>query len=226
MLLEKKDFFENEMVENKATKFYKKISLAESRVFQGILVAAILSNVFIGIMSWIIKGKQIEMLEMTHMPVKIIAIICELAIIFVILSLSRIDDYKFNKLVENGIVLRATIDISQSGTVLLGGNNGLRIHCYYELGNGEKLIFDQIKRLNIKRTFSPLVCGCAEEILNEEGCVNVLVNPTKCREYYIMFDEIGIASEKKNEAIYGEKYITKMFCIIILLEFAIWLLIF
>lgn len=218
-------FFENQELENKAIKYYRKISLEESRVFQGILVATILSNVFIGIMAWIMKEKQLEMLEMTHIHVKIAAIICEVVVIFIIFSLSKKDEYKFNKLVRNGIVLKATIDVTRSGTVLLGGNNGLRIYSYYESDNNEKLIFDQIKRLNIDRTFSPLIYGAAEEILNKEGYVNVLVNPKKCSEYYIMFDEIGITSEKK-EAVYGKKYLTRIFYIIIVVEFVIWILCF
>ena len=61
MLLEENTFFENQELENKAIKYYRKISLEESRIFQGILVVAILSNVFIGIIAWIMKEKQLEM---------------------------------------------------------------------------------------------------------------------------------------------------------------------
>ena len=218
MLLEK------ENIENRASKFYKKISFMQSRIFQGVLIAIILNNLlFMFIMSSTMEEHHFELMNMTHLGFKLNAIVCELAIAYILFYLLRGDERKFNSLEQNGILLNTTIDKNASGEIWPARTRSLRIQSYYICEDETRLVFYQVKSLNINRISETLFPGSLEEILKKEKSINVLVNPSKYNEYFIMMDEIGMLPENKDKAIYGKSNLTKILLLVLSVEYVVWI---
>ncbi len=217
-------FLEKEKIENRASKFYKRISLIQSRIFQGVLIAIILNNLlFMCIMFFTIEEHRFELMNMTHLGFKLTAIASELIIIFILFHLLRGDERKFNRLVQNGILLKTTIDKNVSGEIWPARTRSFRIQSYYICEDEVRLVFYQVKNLNISRISETLFPGSLEEILKKEEYINVLVNPFKENEYFIMMDEIEILSEDKNKAIYGNPNLSKTLLMVLAVEYIVWI---
>lgn len=217
-------FLEKEKIENGASKFYKKISLFQSRIFQGVLIAIILNNLlFMCIMFFTVEEHRFELMNMTHLDFKLIVIASELIITFILFQLFRGDERKFNKLVQNGVLLKTTIDKNVSGEIWLGRTRALRIQSYYICEDETHLVFYQTKHLNINRILETWFPGSLEKMLKKEEYINVLVNPFKYDQYLIMIDEIGILPENKDKAIYGNQNLSKILITMLITEYIVWI---
>lgn len=212
-------FLENEQMYNKASNYYREITLLTSKTFQYIVFGSIILNCVVIIAFANAVGLSFGLTD--ALPV-FIGIVCEVAFIFLILRIVRIDEYRFNKLVREGILLKTNINHRLSRKMLLGKSQALQIFSYYICDNGEKMTFSQTKKLNILKEFDILL----ENKLEQESYISVLVNPIKCSEYYILIQEIGVKPERKCEVLYGNKIVSIIFLFLLVLEYVIWIVYF
>lgn len=205
-------FLDKERINNKASQYYRKITLLESRVLQYVLFAVILMNVVFGcgITSEFGINNEIQLI------VKAAFGVCELVIVYITICLFRINEFRFNRLVESGVVLETEIDKNESW--VSSSENSIRaiIRSRYICEDGTSLLFNQANGVSIGREI------LFRRQLQKETHINVLVNPEKCSEYHMMIHEIGIKPEKKYEVPYGNKTINAILLLLLVLEYMIW----
>lgn len=141
---------ENEKKNNKAAKYYREITLLESRTFQNVAFGVILLHAAAIIALVDTIGVEFGF-ENAFTDLLVMAF--EGALLYLILRVARIDEYRFNKLVRNGIVLNTEINHRLSRKRFLGNDTALQIFSFYICGDGDKLTFNQTKSLNIVRQF-------------------------------------------------------------------------
>ena len=213
MLLEK------EKINNKASKYYRKITLLESRIFQYIIGGVVFLHVAV-IVACAYNAEKVFGFD--NLQIGFIAIACEGNLLYFIVRVSRADEYRFNRLVRDGIVLRATINHQLSRVRFFGDDTSIQIFSYYICEDGEKITFAQTSKLDVIAPLNIFI----EKKLEKESHINVLVNPIRCSEYYIVNREIGVKREKKYEVIYGNKTVSIILLFLLLLEYIIWILYF
>lgn len=205
-------FLDKEKTDNKASQYYRKIKLLESKILQYVLFAAILMNAVCGYGI----ASEFGMNSKTGLAVKIAGIACELLIIFITICLFRISEFKFNRLVENGIILKTEIEQNKSWVMLSGKSSRAIIHSRYICEDGSPLLFNQTSNVSIGREVM------FSSQLKKENYIDVIVNPNKSSEYCMMIQEIGVKQEKKYEVPYGNKTISIILLLLIALEYMIW----
>lgn len=215
-------FLEKEKIENKASKFYHKISLLESGAVKRTSLLFILCNM--AIIAGAIFGRITGQMNADRSSVlyHLIPIGCDIICIF----LERSDERKFNKLVESGIVLKTTINHKESWATTSNTYDALLIRSYYTCEDGTILGFVQRKHRysNMKILEFPTWLPALEKILKNEEYVNVLINPIDRDDYYILASEVGVPLEDKYKAHYANKTVNKIFLLVLLMEFVAWVI--
>ncbi len=210
---------ENEKIKNKASNYYRKITLLESRTFQCVAFGVVLLHA--AVMSGLVDTIGIS-LGFENALTDFIAIACEGTLLYLVLVVARVDEYRFNKLVRDGIVLKTEINHRLSRKTFSSNDTALQIFSFYLCEDGEKLTFSQTKSLNIMRQLDIFI----EKKLEQERYINVLVNPVKCSEYYIIVHEVGVKPEKKYEVPYGNKIVSIILLLLVVLEYLVWMFLF
>lgn len=210
---------ENEKINNKAVKYYREITLLESRTFQNVAFGVILLH-GVAIFAFVDTLGIEYGFENTFTDLIVMAF--DGILLYLILRIARIDEYRFNKLVRNGIVLETEINQRLSRKTFSSDDTALQIFSFYICEDGDKITFNQTKSLNIVRQLDFFI----EKKLEQESHIHVLVNPEKCSEYYTMVYEIGIEPEKKYEVPYGSKAVSIFFLFLMAIEYLILILMF
>lgn len=217
MSLINEEFFKEEKKSFRASMVYRRIKLLESVTFQYVMRFFVLYNI---IMIIIIKTIQPENESIFLLKDKLYILIGEIILASSIVGLLGKSEWKFNRLLKNGIALKTTIVQNLSWVVKGGNNPALRIYSYYICKEGTKLVFEQVKVHHpYNKIFYINTTYGLEKKLRKEEYITVIVNPEKCNEYEILIDEIGVEAEDKKEVLYAKKSGNIVFLILLILEY-------
>ena len=205
-------FLEKE--ENKAINVYHKITFMESGAVMRIQQLLILCNLLLLIL--FVRDKM-----MTENSITIRSKFFLIGFEIIVIILFRIDDFNFNKLLKNGVVLKTIIEQKYSRVQLGASRYRLFIHSYYVCDDETRLVFVQSKEYYVNKKFFDFTGLYSAMIkkLESETYINVIVNSQKCSKYYMMISEIGVPETEKYDVPYAKKKVNIILTILLVLEY-------